>query len=181
MTGGVWPQFADWLASPGAAALVLAIPLGVAVWLVGLWVSGRILRTGGVHRPVGVTWAGFGVALAANVLVGTFGSATASPRVGGFPWLGAPNLDVDSSDSDWGQRDWADGLDVSGIDLDPALLQRLADPSQLVRLAWPWVAVAMLASLVVPIVLSLLSWWCMAHALRVAPADAAEPTSATTT
>ncbi|MCR8671751.1 hypothetical protein, partial [Agrococcus sp. HG114] len=158
-TSGAWPQLLDWLGSPGAVLLMLLVPLGVVVWLLGLWLSARMLRRAGLARPAGVTWAGFGVALGANLLLGSLGGVTFGPALG-MPF-GGPSVDIDPSDTDWG-RDWG----ANGVDLDPQLLERIADPGQLVALASPWVALGTLASLVVPIALSVLSWWWMAHALR---------------
>jgi hypothetical protein len=170
-TGGVWPQLGAWLGSAGGIAVVAAIPLGVAVWLLGLWISARMLRRTGVHRPVGVTWAGFGIAAAANVVLGGLGSATIGPALGGIPFAGGPNLDP--TGTGWGAQDWSG--DPGAFDLgaiDPGLLERIADPGQLVALAGPWVALGSLASLVVPIALSIVAWWWMAHALRAAGPEA---------
>ncbi|ERG63267.1 hypothetical protein L332_02215 [Agrococcus pavilionensis RW1] len=169
-TGGVWPQLTDWLGSAAGIAVIAAIPLGVVVWLVGLWISARILRRGGVHRPVGVTWAGFGIAAAANILLGSLGSITIGPAFGGLPFAGGPNLDFDPSDTYWGAQGWSgDPGDFDPGAIDPGLLERIADPGQLVALAGPWVALGSLVSLIVPIILSIFAWWWMAHALR-APA-----------
>ncbi|WP_026373156.1 hypothetical protein [Agrococcus lahaulensis] len=177
-TGGVWPQLGDWLGSAGGIAVIAAIPLGVVVWLVGLWISARMLRRGGVHRPVGVTWAGFGIAAAANIVLGSLGSVTIGPMLGGFPFLGGPNLDLDPSDSDWGAQGWSgDPGDFDPSAIDPSLLERIADPGQLVALAGPWVALGSLASLVVPIILSIFAWWWMAHALRAPARPEADATT----
>ena len=169
-TGGVWPQLGDWLGSAGGIAVIAAIPLGVVVWLVGLWISARMLRRAGVHRPVGVTWAGFGIAAAATIVLGSLGSITI-PAFGGLPFASGPNLDLGPSDTGWGPQGWSgDPGDFDPGEIDPGLLERIADPGELVALAGPWVALGSLASLVVPIVLSVFAWWWMAHALR-APAQ----------
>lgn len=172
-TGGVWPQLADWLGSPGGIAVIAAIPLGIVVWLLGLWVSARMLRRSGVHRPVGVTWAGFGIAAAANIVLGSLGSVTIGPAFGSIPLLDGLNLDIDPSDTDWGAQDW--NGDVPAID--PSLLEGIAEPGQLIALAGPWVALGALGSLVVPIIVSVFAWWWMAHALRAPARPEAEATT----
>ncbi|WP_306232254.1 hypothetical protein [Agrococcus beijingensis] len=173
-TGTVLPQLLDWLASPLAIGLIVGIPLGIAVWLLGLWLSTRMLRHEGIARPVGVTWAGFGIAVAANALLGSVGSFTFTPFAGGLPLFGMPGADFDV--------DRWDGTDFSAgerLDIDPELLERFADPAQLLALASPWVALGTLASLIIPIVIGIFTWWWMAHAMRPRPIEpveaAAEP------
>jgi hypothetical protein len=167
-TGAVLPQLLDWLASPLAIALIVGIPLGIAVWLLGLWLSTRMLRHEGIAHPVGVTWAGFGIAVAANALLGSIGSFTFTPFAGGMPWFGMPGADFDMDR--WDSTDFSAG---ERLDIDPELLERFADPAQLLALASPWVALGTLASLIIPIVIGIFTWWWMAHAMRPRPIEAA--------
>ena len=71
----IWPAVLPWLGSPTAIVLMVGIPLGLIIALLGLWLSARMLRRPGLARPVGVTWAAFGISLVAASLIGGIGSA----------------------------------------------------------------------------------------------------------
>lgn len=159
----VWPAVLPWLGSPTAIALMVGIPLGLLVTLVGLWLSVRMLRRPGLARPVGVTWAAFGISLVASSILGGLGSAVISPFAGGLP----------------GFRFDRGGTGAPSPDVDPGALTEWADPDRLLALAWPFVALGSLASLIVPIVVSVFAWWWMAHAMRpsVEPSTAETPAS----
>jgi hypothetical protein len=53
--------------------LTLIAILGVVVWALGIFVSGRILRSHAVNHPWGVTWAAAGVAIVASWFLGWIG------------------------------------------------------------------------------------------------------------
>ena len=171
-TAGVWRQTLDWLGSPWGIAIAVGIPLGIVIALLGLWISTRMLRHPDVRRPVGVTWAGFGIAVAATVLLSSLGSITL-PFFGGIPFadadLGLDELDPGATDEE-AVQEWLAG---GGTDL----LERFADPAMLLGMLGPWLAVGQLLALIVPIAVSIFTWWWMAHAMR--PADDAPDPSAT--
>lgn len=75
----------EWLGSPIAIALMVGIPVGLTVALLGLWVSTRLLRHPGIARPVGVTWAAFGIAAICSGVLGGLGSGVVSPLVAMLP------------------------------------------------------------------------------------------------
>jgi len=50
--------------------LLIAAAAGVVAMIVGLLVSALILRSSGATRPWAITWAGFGIAIAAHWLLG---------------------------------------------------------------------------------------------------------------
>ena len=156
---GIARAVLPWLGTPTAIALAIGVPLGLGIALLGLWLSARMLRHPGLAHPVGVTWAAFGIALVAASIVNGLGSSVASPFVGGVPGIGAGGL----------------GGPSSGID--PDALAEWADADRLLAIAWPFVAIGSLASIIVPIVLSVFAWWWMAHAMRpAAPPPARPPT-----
>lgn len=158
----VWPAVLPWLGSPTAIVLMAGIPLGLLIALLGLWLSARMLRRPGLARPVAVTWAAFGISLVAASLVGGLGSAAFSPFAGGLPWFGSG-----------GSGAPAPGPGGPWMDFDPGALAEWANADRLLAMLWPFVVLGSLASLIVPIVLSVFSWWWMAHAMRpsVATAD----------
>lgn len=170
-TAGVWEQTLAWLGSPWGIALAVGIPAGILIALLGLWISTRILRHPGLRRPVGVTWAGFGISIAAATLLSGLGSVTL-PFFGGVP-LGGMGFD--------------DGFDSSGFDPQSmteaevqqwladggsAVLEGILHPSTLLGVAGPWIALGQLLALIVPIAASVFTWWWMAHAMRPATTDA---------
>jgi hypothetical protein len=53
--------------------LTLVAILGVVVWALGIFVSGRILKSHAVNHPWGVTWAAAGVAIVASWMLGWIG------------------------------------------------------------------------------------------------------------
>lgn len=152
----IWPALLPWLGSPAAIALMAGIPFGLILSLLGLWISVRLLRHPGIARPVGVTWAAFGISLAASSVIGGLGSAVASPFAGGIPGFGFG--------FDFGRG--APSGPAPGFD--PGAVTEWADPDRLLGLVWPFVVLGSLASLLVPIVLSVFAWWWMAHAMRPA-------------
>ncbi|SDS18185.1 hypothetical protein [Agrococcus carbonis] len=166
-TGGAWNSMLEWLGSPWGILLGIGVPIGLLVALLGLWVSTRILRHPDVRRPVGITWAGFGIAVAAAVLLSGAGSVTL-PFFGGFP-LG-PGFDIDRFGPGPGPVDDAElerWFATDGADM----LERIADPGTLLGFAGPWLAIGQLLALVIPIVVSIFTWWWMAHAMRPALVD----------
>ncbi|MFA4841611.1 MAG: hypothetical protein WC580_07870, partial [Agrococcus sp.] len=126
----------------------------VVVALLGLWISTRMLRHPGITRPVAVTWAGFGISVVAASILNSLGGAAVSPFAGALP-----NVEFD------GFRP----MEVPEID--PGVLADLADPDRLLALAWPFIVITTLASLVVQVAVSIFTWWWMAYAMR----PAAEP------
>ncbi|MEO6943995.1 MAG: hypothetical protein ABI053_04700 [Lacisediminihabitans sp.] len=54
--------------------LTLVAVLGIVVWWLGIFVSGRILRSHAVNRPRGVTWAAAGVAIVGSWFLSWIGS-----------------------------------------------------------------------------------------------------------
>ncbi len=154
---GIVRAVLPWLGTPTGIALMVGVPLGILIALAGLWVSARMLRVPGLAHPIGVTWAAFGITLVAASIVSGLGSAVASPSFGAVPGIGMGGIG---------------GL-PSGIDRD--VLSQWADADRLVAIAWPFVAIGSLASIVVPIVLSVFAWWWMAHAMRPAAAPPAQP------
>lgn len=149
----IWPAVLPWLGSPTAIALMVGIPLGVIIALLGLWLSARMLRRPGLARPVAVTWAAFGISLVAASVVGGIGSAVFSPFAGGMPGFGPVG---------------AGGPDGPTFDVDAGALTEWADAERVLAMLWPFVVLGGLASLIVPIVLSVFVWWWMAHAMRPA-------------
>src|SRR5690606_21191912 len=138
--------------------------------LLGLWISTRMLRHPGLRRPVGVTWAGFGIAVAATVLLSGFGSVTL-PFFGGLPF--------GDGDFDFGPEGFGPGgVDPSTLDEADAqqwlleggadVLSQFADPGVLLGILGPWIALGQLLALIVPIAVSVFTWWWMAHAMRPA-------------
>lgn len=178
-TAGVWGQTLDWLGSPWGIVIAIGIPAGIVIALLGLWISTRMLRHPGLRRPVGVTWAGFGIAVAATVLLSGFGSVTL-PFFGGIPFGEGFDFDrggfgpggVDPSTLDEaGAQEW---LATGGADL----LSQFADPGMLLGILGPWIALGQLLALLVPIAVSIFTWWWMAHAMRPA-GDGGATTDAT--
>lgn len=187
VTAGVWERTLEWLGSPWGITLFIGIPAGILLALTGLWVSTRMLRRGagpypGIRRPVGITWAGFGLSVAAATLLSGLGSVTL-PFFGGIPF------------GDWndGGRGFDPGFDPGfgpgdpGTDLSEGelrewlagpggdMLQQIADPGALLGFFGPWIAVAQLLALILPVALGIFTWWWMAHAMRpAAPAEVTE-------
>lgn len=164
-TAGAGTQLLDWLGSPGGIALALGIPGGVVLALVGLWVSTRMLRHEGLRRPVGVTWAGFGISVAAAVLLSGLGSVTL-PFFGGIPF----GLDLDGGVLGQPDPDFATEAEVQQWMADDGarILEQIADPAALLGFLGPWIALGQLLAIVLPIVASVFAWWWMAHAMRPA-------------
>src|SRR5690606_10596849 len=143
--------------------------------LLGLWISTRMLRRPGLRRPVGVTWAGFGIAVAATVLLSGFGSVTL-PFFGGIPF-------GDGDGFDFGRDFGGGGVDPGTMDQAEAqqwlleggagVLSQLAEPGVLLGMLGPWIALGQLLALIVPIAVSVFTWWWMAHAMRPAGDDPA--------
>lgn len=177
-TAGVWNQTLAWLGSPWGIAIAIGMPLGIVIALLGLWVSARMLRHEGLRRPAGVTWAGFGIAIGATMLLSGLGSFTL-PFFGGIPF-GAefqfdgfgPAFDPGTNPGTMSDAELQDWLAQGGGDL----LSRLADPGVLLGMFGPWIAVGQLLALIVPIVVSIFTWWWMAHAMR--PATTGAPVGA---
>ncbi|WP_347754670.1 hypothetical protein [Agrococcus sp. ProA11] len=162
-TAGAWDQTLAWLGSPGGIALAIGIPAGIAIALLGLWISTRILRHPDLRRPTGVTWAGFGISLVAAMVLSGFGSITL-PFFGGMPFgdadfdrggFGSGPMD-DTRVQEWFAQGGGD------------LLESIGDPGTLLGLLGPWIAIAHLLALIVPIIVSIFTWWWMAHAMRPA-------------
>ncbi len=159
----IWPAVLRWLGSPTAIVLMVGIPLGLIVALLGLWLSARMLRRPGLARPVAVTWAAFGISLVAASVVGGIGSAVFSPFAGGLPGFGAGGMNGPGGPG---------GPGSPTFDVDAGALTEWADADRVLAMLWPFVVLGGLASLVVPIVLSVFAWWWMAHAMRPAAATA---------
>ncbi len=173
VTADAWAQTLAWLGSPGGIALAIGIPAGILIALLGLWISTRILHHPGLRRPAGVTWAGFGISLVAATVLSGFGSITL-PFFGGVPFAG--DLDVDGGGFGSGPVDETrvqEWFAQGGSDL----LERIADPGTLLGLLGPWIALAHLLGIIVPIIVSVFTWWWMAHAMRPAAADAPKAAS----
>lgn len=173
-TAGAWEQTLAWLGSPGGILLAIGIPAGIVIALVGLWISTRILRHPDLRRPAGVTWAGFGISLVAAMVLSGFGSVTL-PFFGGIPFgddldLGSDGLGSGPVDETQVQEWFAQG--------GGELLERIGDPGTLLAMLGPWIAIAHLLALIVPIVVSIFTWWWMAHAMRPAAAPDASTTPA---
>lgn len=173
-TAGAWEQTLAWLGSPGGILLAIGIPAGIVIALVGLWISTRILRHPDLRRPAGVTWAGFGISLVAAMVLSGFGSVTL-PFFGGIPFgddldLGSDGLGSGPVDETQVQEWFAQG--------GGELLERIGDPGTLLAMLGPWIAIAHLLALIVPIVVSIFTWWWMAHAMRPAAALDASTTPA---
>lgn len=174
VTADAWEQTLAWLGSPGGIALAIGIPAGILIALLGLWISTRILRHPDLRRPAGVTWAGFGIALVAAMVLSGFGSITL-PFFGGVPFGG--DLDFDRGGFGSGPMDETqvqEWFAQGGGDL----LERIGDPGTLLALLGPWIAIAHLLALIVPIIVSIFTWWWMAHAMRPAAPAGASTTSA---
>ncbi|MGM1028929.1 MAG: hypothetical protein ACQEWM_03540 [Actinomycetota bacterium] len=137
--GEVWPELLQWLGSPTAIALMIGIPVGLAIALLGLWISARLLRHPGIARPVGVTWAAFGISIVAGGVVGGVGGAVLTPIIGALPDL--------------------------GVDLGSAQLAAL---DRLVGAALPYAVAVGVVSLLLQTAVSVFAWWWMAHAMRPA-------------
>lgn len=157
-SAGILPELLPWLGSPAAIALMIGIPVGIVVTLLGLWLSTRMLRHPGLARPVAVTWAAFGISVVAASVLNGLGSAAVSPFAGALP-----NVEFD------GFRP------MEAPEIDPGVLADLADPDRLLALAWPFVVITTLASLVVQVAASVFCWWWMAHAMRPAAEPAENP------
>lgn len=173
-TAGAWEQTLAWLGSPGGILLAIGIPAGIVIALVGLWISTRILRHPDLRRPAGVTWAGFGISLVAAMVLSGFGSVTL-PFFGGIPFgddldLGSDGFGSGPVDETQVQEWFAQG--------GGELLERIGDPGTLLAMLGPWIAIAHLLALIVPIVVSIFTWWWMAHAMRPAAAPDASTTPA---
>ncbi len=140
MVSDAWSTFAPWL--------IGMLVVGVIIWIVGYLSSIWILRSHDVNRRVGVTWAGLGIAIVANVLI----SGVASPLSG---MGGMFNYNV-------GEMDGFGSGDFGGFGDIPIA---------------PIVAFGVIVAIVgilANAVIGLFSWWWMAHALRDRPtADAA--------
>lgn len=172
-TAGVWSQTLDWLGSPWGIVIAIGIPAGIVIALVGLWVSARMLRHPGLRRPAGVTWAGFGIAVAGTVLLSSLGSLSL-PFFGGFPLggfdfseggFGPDGFGPGGVDpSTFGEAEAQEWLATGGADL----LTRVADPGTLLGMFGPWIVLGQLLALIVPIALGIFTWWWMAHAMRPA-------------
>ncbi len=156
-SASILPELLPWLGSPVAIALMIGIPVGIVVSLLGLWLSTRMLRRPGIERPVAVTWAAFGISIVAASILNGLGSTAVSPFAGALP-----NVEFD------GFRP------METPQIDPGVLADLADPDRLLALAWPFVVIATLASLVVQVAVSIFCWWWMAHAMRPATEPAEE-------
>lgn len=172
-TAAAWDQTLAWLGSPGGILLAIGIPAGLVIALIGLWISTRILRHPDLRRPAGVTWAGFGISLLAAMVLSGFGSITL-PFFGGMPFGG--DVDFDGGGFGTGPMDETrvqEWFAQGGGDL----LERIGDPGTLLGMLGPWIAIAHLLALIVPIIVSIFTWWWMAHAMRPAAADA--PTTPT--
>lgn len=172
-TAGVWGQTLAWLGSGWGIAIAIGIPLGFVIALLGLWLSTRMLRHPGLRRPAGVTWAGFGIAIAATALLSSFGSVTL-PFFGGIPFGGDVDFGRGSPSPGAGPVDQTqvqEWLAAGGTDL----LQRIADPGALLAMLGPWIALGQLLSLIVPIAVSIFTWWWMAHAMRPAEPTPSAP------
>lgn len=74
--------------------LTLVAILGVVVWALAIFISGRILKSHAVSHPWGVTWAAAGIAIVASWFLGWIGSAfvqivAAATRAADAPvWVG---------------------------------------------------------------------------------------------
>ena len=94
------------------------------------------------------------------------------PFFGGIPFadadLGLDELDPGATDEE-AVQEWLAG---GGTDL----LERFADPAMLLGMLGPWLAVGQLLALIVPIAVSIFTWWWMAHAMRPA-GDAPDPSA----
>ncbi|GEK79026.1 hypothetical protein [Agrococcus baldri] len=175
-TAAVWGQTLAWLGSPWGIVIAIGIPAGIVIALLGLWISTRILRHPGVRRPAGVTWAGFGIAVAGAIVLSGFGSVTL-PFFGGIPFGGAEFDGFGPGGVDPSTLDEADAqqwLLEGGADV----LTQIADPGTLLGFLGPWIAIGQLLALIVPIALSIFTWWWMAHAMRPATTDAADAETA---
>ncbi|SFS11711.1 hypothetical protein SAMN04487783_1618 [Agrococcus baldri] len=178
-TADVWGQTLAWLGSPWGIVIAIGIPAGIVIALLGLWISTRMLRHPGLRRPVGVTWAGFGIAVAATVLLSGFGSLTL-PFFGGLPF--GDGADFDPGDFgpggvDPGTMDQAEAQEWL-LEGGAGVLEQFADPGVLLGVLGPWIALGQLLALIVPIAVSVFTWWWMAHAMRPATTDATDAEAA---
>lgn len=171
-TAGAWNTMLEWLVSPWGILLAVGIPLGIAIALMGLWVSTRMLRHPELRRPVGVTWAGFGISVAAAVLLSSIGSVTLSPFMGGIPAGGMFDFDG-MGPMDPGSFDEA-AAEEWMVEQGPGMLEQFADPGTLLGLFGPWIVIGTLLALILPIIVSIFTWWWMAHAMRPATIDATD-------
>lgn len=137
-TADVWGQTLAWLGSPWGIVIAIGIPAGIVIALLGLWISTRMLRHPGLRRPVGVTWAGFGIAVAATVLLSGFGSLTL-PFFGGLPF--GDGADFDPGDFgpggvDPGTMDQAEAQEWL-LEGGAGVLEQFADPGVLLGVLGP--------------------------------------------
>lgn len=141
-----WGTYGGWL--------IASIVVGVIVWILGYLASLWILRGHSVHRAVGVTWSGLGIAIVANFLI----SGILSP-LSGLSGLAAPDFDQSDFNGPSGfDPDWFNNINFTPFILLGVLI--------------------ICASILANAVVGLLSWWWMAHALRERPAagEPAQPT-----
>ncbi|MET1052153.1 MAG: hypothetical protein ABWX65_05880 [Mycetocola sp.] len=134
-----WSRYGVWL--------IAAAVLGIIIWILGYLSSIWILRGHKVNRPTAVTWSGLGIAVVANVIVGTVTTPFANLTGMFTPSMNGP---------DGRGPDGLDGLEaLNDIDFSPFIA---------------FVIIAAIVGLLVNAAIGLLSWWWMAHALRARPA-----------
>ena len=129
--GDAWTVFLPWL--------IGSIILGVILWILGYFLSLRILRGHHVNRPVAVTWSALGIAIAANFVL----SALSSP-FSGLVGMWTPD----------GPGDFDGGgtlPNLEGVDFAPFIVLGVF---------------FVLLGILLNAAIGLLSWWWMAHAFR---------------
>lgn len=155
----ILPGAVEWLASY-SVAFIVGVVVGLVLLVVGFLVSIRMLRGPGVEHPVGITFAGWGIALVGtNVLTGLMSGITMP--FGGVPMMGAP----------WGGQgtDGSDGDGFGGMGFDGTAL----DGGQLLGWGIAVVLIGILVGVVVHTAVGVFTWWWMAHAMRPKAAPAA--------